>query len=85
MARVTPRASASGDRRFSSLTRTLRAVKIAATDERIPRPLRWLAALGLAPIPGPVDELVLLVVAIPLALLYRKPLAEAWARAATPR
>ncbi len=62
--------------------RTIRAVRIAATDKRIPRPLRWLAALGLAPIPGPFDEALLLVVAIPLALFYREPLGDAWKRAA---
>ena len=61
--------------------RTLRAVKVAATDERIPRPLRWGAALGLLPIPGPFDEAVLVLVAIPLALFYRRPLAEAWRQA----
>ena len=61
---------------------TLRAVRIAATDTRIPRPLRWLAALGLAPIPGPFDEILLLLVAVPLFLFYRRPLAEAWRRAA---
>ena len=54
----------------------------AAGDTRIPRPLRVLAGFGLLPIPGPVDEAVLLLVAVPLALLYRKPLAEAWVRAA---
>jgi hypothetical protein len=62
------------------LRRTVRAVRIAATDKRIPRPLRWLAALGLAPIPGPLDEALLLIVAIPLALFYRDPLADAWRR-----
>jgi hypothetical protein len=61
--------------------RTIRAVRIAATDTRIPRPLRWLAALGLAPIPGPFDEALLLIVAIPLALFYRRPLRDAWRRA----
>ena len=58
--------------------RLIRAVRIAATDSRIPRPLRWLAALGLLPIPGPVDEAVLLIVAVPLGLFYRGPLKEAW-------
>jgi len=58
--------------------RLLRAVRLAAKDTRIPKPLRWLAALGLLPVPGPFDELVLLVVAVPLALLYRGPLREAW-------
>ena len=64
------------------LHRTLRAVRIAATDKRIPRPLRWLAALGLAPVPGPFDELLLLIVALPLGLFYREPLRDAWRRAA---
>jgi hypothetical protein len=54
-------------------------------DERIPRPLRWLAALGLAPIPGPFDEALLLIVAVPLALFYREPLADAWAEAGPER
>ena len=63
------------------MKRTVRAVRIAATDSRIPRPLRWLAGLGLLPIPGPVDEIVLLVVAVPLALFYRRPLKEAWQQA----
>jgi len=70
---------------MSSLKRTLQAVKIAATDRRIPRPLRGLAALGLAPIPGPFDEALLLIVAIPLVLFYREPLADAWRQANTAR
>ena len=67
---------------MSSLKRTVRAVRIAATDARIPRPLRWLAALGLAPISGPFDELLLVIVGIPLAAFYREPLREAWKSAA---
>ena len=59
------------------IKRTIRAVRIAATDSRIPRPLRWLAALGLAPIPGPFVEALLLIVAVPLALFYRRPLRDA--------
>jgi hypothetical protein len=58
--------------------RLLRAVRIAASDKRIPRWLRCLAGLGLLPIPGPVDEAVLLVAAVPLVLFYRQPLREAW-------
>jgi hypothetical protein len=62
--------------------RVIRAARYAATDKRIPAPLRWFAALGLLPIPGPVDEVVLLVVAVPLGLFYREPLADAWRRSA---
>ena len=64
------------------IARTIRAVKLLARDRRIPRPLRWLAAIGLMPIPGPVDEAVLLIVALLLSLFYRDPFAEAWRRAA---
>jgi len=62
---------------------TVRAVRIAATDRRIPPTLRWLVALGLLPIPGPFDEVILILVALPLVLFYRRPLVEAW-RAAQP-
>jgi hypothetical protein len=62
------------------LRRVIRATRYAATDPRIPRPLRWLAAFGLLPVPGPFDEIVLLVVAVPLGLFYREPLADAWRR-----
>jgi hypothetical protein len=68
---------------MSVLRRLIRAVRIAALDPRIPRPLRWLAAFGLLPIPGPVDEAILILVAVPLALFYRGPLREAWRAAAT--
>jgi hypothetical protein len=63
------------------LKRTIRAVRLAATDKRIPKPLRWLVALGVLPVPGPFDEAVLLLAAIPLVLFYREPLADAWKRA----
>jgi hypothetical protein len=66
------------------IQRTIRAVKILATDGRIPRPLRGAAAFGLLPIPGPVDEAMLLVVAALLWLFYRGRLTEAWQRAAYP-
>jgi len=65
------------------LERTVRSVRIVVGDGRIPRPLRWGAAMGLMPVPGPVDELVLLVVAGALWLFYRDRLTEAWERAGT--
>jgi hypothetical protein len=38
----------------------------------------------LLPVPGPFDEAVLLIAAVPLAVLYRAPLADAWKRAGDP-
>jgi hypothetical protein len=60
--------------------RVIRSVRILARDERIPKPLRLLAAIGLLPIPGPFDEAVLLLVAVPLLIFYRGPMREAWQR-----
>ena len=55
-----------------------RAVKLVVRDPRIPRPLKWLAALGLLPVPGPFDEAVLVVVAALLFAFRRDVLREAW-------
>lgn len=63
------------------MRRTLRAVRLLAREGRIPRPLRGVAAFALLPIPGPIDELVLLFVAVVLWLSYRDVLADAWQRA----
>jgi len=65
------------------IRRLLRSVRLLARDGRIPRPLRGLAAIGLLPVPGPVDEAVLVVVGAILFLFYRERLREAWKRAAT--
>jgi hypothetical protein len=62
--------------------RLLRAVELLARDGAIPRPLRGLAAFGLLPIPGPLDEAVLLVVGVVLWAFYRERLRVAWSRAA---
>ena len=67
------------------VVRTLRAVRLLASDGRIPRPLRWLAVLGLLPIPGPLDEALLLLLAAILFLFHRGPLREAWLSAGEPR
>jgi hypothetical protein len=60
------------------LKRTARAVRVVLRHGGIPRPVRWLAAFGLAPIPGPFDEAVLLLVALILFLFYRRELQQAW-------
>ena len=59
-----------------------RAVRLLARDGRLPRWLRVLAAVGLAPVPGPFDEIVLLVVAAILWLRHRERLRAAWREAA---
>jgi hypothetical protein len=66
---------------LAAIRRLIRAVKIVARDGRIPRPLRALVAFGLLPIPGPVDELALLVVGLLLWIFYRRTIAEAWSEA----
>jgi hypothetical protein len=62
--------------------RAVRAVRILVRDGALPRWLRALAAVGIAPIPGPFDEAVLLVVAAILWLGYRERLRAAWRDAA---
>ena len=64
--------------RVTFARRAARAVRLLAKDGAVPRWLRWLAALGLAPVPGPFDEAVLLVVAAILWLGYRERLRSAW-------
>jgi hypothetical protein len=58
--------------------RTIRAVRLLARDKKIPRPLRWLALLGLLPVPGPFDEAVLLLAGALLWTFYRDRMREAW-------
>jgi hypothetical protein len=58
--------------------RFIRAVKLVVRDGRVPRPLRWGGAVGLLPVPGPFDEIVLLAVGGVLWLFYHDQLAEAW-------
>ena len=53
-------------------------MKIVAQHGEIPRPLRWLAAAGLLPVPGPFDEALLLLVAAILFVFYRPQLRDAW-------
>jgi hypothetical protein len=61
---------------------TIRAMRLIAKDPRIPKPLRWVAGIGLLPIPGPVDEVLLVLVAPIFLLFYREPMRDAWRKAA---
>ncbi len=53
-------------------------IKFVIKDKRIPKWIKILAAFGLAPIPGPIDEIVLLFVLPILFIFYRPILKEAW-------
>ena len=64
------------------IRRTALAVRILVRDGKLPRWLRGLAVLGVAPVPGPFDELVLVIVAAILWIGYRERLRAAWRDAA---
>jgi hypothetical protein len=63
------------------ISRSIGAVRLLAVDGRIPRPLRWLVVFGVAPVPGPLDEIALLVAGTMLFVFYRPMMTEAWERA----
>lgn len=60
------------------MRRIARAVRILLRDGGLPRWLRALGAVGVAPMPGPFDEIVLVFVAAVLWLGYRDRLRAAW-------
>jgi hypothetical protein len=64
--------------------RLIRASKSLARDGHIPKLLRGLAAFGLLPIPGPFDEIALLIVGLLMWAFYRDRVREAWLGAADP-
>jgi hypothetical protein len=70
---------------LAAARRLIRAVQVLAHDGRIPKPLRGLAAFGVLPIPGPIDEAVLLIAGLVLSAFYRASLREAWSRATVPK
>lgn len=55
----------------------MRRLKEIVTDERLPKWLRRLAVVGLLPIPGPFDEVILGVVGVIIAVRYRDVLRRA--------
>jgi hypothetical protein len=63
------------------VVRLIGAMRLLARDERIPGPLRWVAGIALLPIPGPLDEVVLVLVAPLFFTRYREPARDAWERA----
>ena len=63
---------------MTRVRRLARAVRIVLRDGGIPRPLRWLAAVGIAPIPGPFDEIALVLAGAILFVFYRGRLRQAW-------
>ncbi len=67
---------------LSAARHLIRAMGVLARDGRIPRPLRGLVAFGVLPVPGPFDEVVLLVTGLILWTFYRDLLREAWSQAA---
>jgi hypothetical protein len=67
---------------FAAVGRLIRAVRLLATDGRIPKPVRGLAAFGVLPVPGPLDEVVLVIVGGLLWLFWRDSLRDAWRDAA---
>jgi hypothetical protein len=71
--------------RHNSTVHSVTSELIGDLDGHIPKPLRWLAGIGLLPVPGPFDEGVLLIVGLLLLIFYRDPLREAWSQAAEPR
>lgn len=67
----------------------IRVAKRVATDERLPKPLRWALRVGLAikavPVPDlGIDEVLLLVVAVLLLTVYRPTLRTILAESARP-
>ena len=61
----------------AKIKRTLRLLKALATDERIPRPVRWLIGVSLAikAVPFPdfgIDEIGLLTAFVLLSTIYRQ-------------
>jgi hypothetical protein len=65
---------------WAVLRRAIAAIRFLARDERIPRPLRWVAGVSLLPLPGPLDEVVLVLIAPVFLILYRDRMREAWSR-----
>ena len=60
------------------IKRIIKTVKILAIEDKLPKWLRGMGLFGIAPVPGPFDEIVLMFVAIIVAAFYREVFKEAW-------
>lgn len=60
------------------MKRALRTANAVARDKRIPRWVRLLILVGALPIPGPVDEVALIVGVVVLVVLHRPLVVEHW-------
>lgn len=56
----------------SQLRRGMRIAKSLARDKRLPRYLRVLLAFGLLPIPGPVDDVILVIAGVVVVVRHRE-------------
>lgn len=73
-----------GQRRAASILRDVKALRrlgvcvtILARDRRIPKPPRGAVAVGSMWLPGPLDDAILLLVAVPALLFYRQSMRAA--------
>lgn len=55
----------------SHTKRAIRIGRALATDKRLPRYLRVLLAFGLLPIPGPVDDVILVIAGVLVIVRHR--------------
>lgn len=61
------------------MTKHLRVARALSTDPAIPRWLRALLIFGALPIPGPIDDIVLVLVVVVLITCYRDRIAHHYA------
>lgn len=63
-----------------AVSRMARACRLVVRDERIPRPVRFVlrGAVVCLAIPGPVDEVLLLLLVVLVVVCWREPVCDAW-------
>jgi hypothetical protein len=72
-------------RTVTFLRRSIVAGRILTSDKRIPKPIRWVTRgliVGCMFIPGPFDEIALVLILAGTVILWRTPCREAWINSA---